>query len=247
MHRIFCCLWKGEDLPGFSADKYDVSDVAKLARGFRRHLTVEHEFVLIVDANYDYAARTLLPDDLVTVLPMEGWGIGGWSNMLEPYRPGLRSSERSLLVGLDTIVVGNCDWLFEWDEAPMGLPWDPFQKETVCDAVVTWDKHGAEIVWEAFLKSRKDGMKCHLLFGRPSEMILFRDLWTQLGWPTLELTPKRLLSYKCHVKGRSGRDRSWDKASIVYFHGNPKPCHLHKTHPLRQEWERIETELHGHR
>lgn len=231
------CLWKGEDLPAYSNNAYDVSDLERLWRGVQRSVPPPYRMVVLIDEHYE--AKIDRQDTLygVTFAPFKGDGCGGWSNMLEAFRPWLRpqGDERVVLVGLDTVFVGDCSWLFEWDRAPVGLPWDPFETETVCDGVVSFDEPGAQLVWDAFIHERdRNQMKDHVLAGKPSEMMLLRALWRLHDWPTLEPVPRRLLSYKVHVKAKK---MAWEDASIVYFHGKPKPKDLPEDHPIRTVWE----------
>lgn len=234
MKKIFACLWQGEDLPSYSQDQYDLEYVDLLAKGVERHMP-DTELVMLVDDTYWGAIRRRGAVKWVT-WKFDGHGIGGWSNMLEVFRPNLwpEGDDRYMLIGLDTVLVGDCDWLFEWDKHPVGLPLDPFHAPIPCDAVVTWNREGAEIVWKAFLKSKKTGMKKHLLKGKPSEMQLLRDLFVAHKWQTLEREPKKLLSYKVHVAPR--RSNEFMEASVVYFHGRPKPHQLPPTNPVRKAW-----------
>lgn len=231
---VMTCLWKGEDLPGYSNDVYRPEHVANLAAGVRRHIP-DSRLVVLADDHY----APLIDPLPVDVIGFSGWGCGGWSNVLEAFRPGLRppDGDRVLLVGLDTVIVGDCEWLFEWRDAPIGLPLDPYHHPEVCDAVVTFDAEGADLVWSAFLESRKDEMRGDLFMGKPSEMALLRRLRARYGWDTLEPEPRgRLMSYKVHVLP----DFAFDGASIVYFHGEPKPDELDTRNPIRREWERGE-------
>lgn len=227
--RVLTCLWRGTDLPSYSADVYDASYVRNLRRACNRNGAL---LTLLHDEHYASAA-----EDADEAVPLAGHGVGGWSNVLEMFRPCLwpESGERHVAVGLDTILVGRLDWLFAWHHAPVGLPMDPYQKATVCDAVISWDRAGAALVWAEFQDSLKDGMKRHHYAGRPSEMALLRDLWGRAKWPTFDDThPGELLSYKAHVcKGR----KDWRRSSVVYFHGEPKPADLDPSDPLRGVWE----------
>ena len=54
--------------------------------------------------------------------------------------------------------VGDCEWLFEWEESPVGIPVDPYHPHKPCDAVImaivdSWDVDGKEV----FRKTDRDG------------------------------------------------------------------------------------------
>lgn len=197
----------------------------------------------------------------VQLIPLEGHGCGGWSNILEAFRPSLtwdEGEERRVMVGLDTIATGDVRWLWthpDWDEvageeADVLLPMDPIDTKTVCDAVITWTPKGAQLVWDAFLASREDGMRKHLYHGQPSEMALLRDLWARS--PDVRnfdeaLIGHRLASYKCHI---ATLKRSLQDVDLVYFHGRPKPADLHPRSPgargqLARLWRGEQVQAHA--
>jgi len=224
------CLWEGKDLPSYSANAYqDLRYVRHLAKAAQ---DVGGKLTLIADNHYHpIVSKAAIPG--VDLVRMNGYGCGGWSPILEAFRPDLRpwNDSRHVLVGLDTIVTGDIRWLWEWDDAPIGVPMDPYETDTVCDAVWTFDRLGSAIMWDAFMASMKTGMRAHYYAGRPSEMALVRDVWRTRRWPTLDSS--KVASFKAHYCRAAG-DLS---ASIVYFHGRPKPADLDRNHPLRAIWE----------
>ncbi len=218
--RAVACIWHGTDLPSYSACRYTQRDVDLLRQGLQRHV---RDSDLVVYAEPPFKGRPFVHEHR-----------GGWSRRLEPFAPEHRpqGSERHVLLDLDLVIVGDSDWLWDWDEAPVGLPRDPYFPREVCSTVVSYNEEGAEIIWDSYQAS---GM-CELRYARGcySEMALLRKLQAEHHWPLLEEEPEKLLSYKVHVK----REVPWSSASIVYFHGHPKPGQLPAQHALRREWER---------
>lgn len=246
---VFVTLWKGEGLPSYSQGQYGVEDVVRLWHGMRRHIPNSRLVVLCDDESFAELCCFAIPKELEhpdmadtsRLVQFEGFGVGGWTNVLEAMNPDLYDefvggdgSERALLVGLDTVFTGDCEWLFEWDEAPIGLPLDPYNSSQPCDAVVTFDRKGATLAWVEFMAARQHRKFPHLYAGRPSEMVLLQHLWKIHGWPMLETTMDRLKSFK----GCNLRDAAvCPDASLVYFHGRPKIRELATGHPVRVEWE----------
>lgn len=248
MKTLMCNLWRGEALPKFSNDAYGLEDVLKLWRNARRHVE-DLRLVCMVDKHYydrrediKFASDEEAKSFKATAhfQPYEGYGIGGWSNVMECFRPELHQltgRQRAVVVGLDTVFVGNSDWLWQQRTEPVSLPMDPFYNEVPCDAVITFDSLGAKLAWRKFVDTRLDKPYPYKLFDQPSEMMLLRSLWDEMGRPAfLEGNQMRLLqSFKaCKLAEVS----TLPHASVVYFHGKPKPKDLDPEHPVRKEWER---------
>jgi len=252
---VITCLWAGHDLPGYSSNRYGVEDVLNLWRGVQRHIPGSTLLVLC-DEHYERELTTgrvldlLEPgekerDGSTRIVRFQGHGIGGWSNVLEAFRPDLHADrdplEPVLLVGLDTVFVEDCSWLFGipmHTPADVLLPPDPVDpmRNPPCDAVVLFNKKGADLVWQEYLRAKAQITDLtpfpHLYNGRPSEMVLLQHLWKKHKWPMLEAHPKKLLSYKQHVRYRSVHVP--EGCSIVYFHGVPKPRDLDADDPVRR-------------
>lgn len=233
--KIYAPFWLTDTgVPSYSGGEYDLRYVEALCRTFKAACKGEpFKLVLLVD---EPALEVIsgapfmgwVPDDVECIL-FEGHGCGGWSNVLEAFRPSLtwdEGEERRVMVGLDTIATGDVRWLWTHPVGDVVLPMDPIYPMTVCDAVISWTPLGAEVVWEAFQESKKTGMRNHLYMGCPSEMALLRDLWvTRPEVLSFDGGPlgHHLASYKCHVATLKRRIEDVD---LVYFHGRPKPSDL---------------------
>jgi len=215
----------GTDLPKYSACQYGPEHVEAIRRGLQRSVT-DPELKVLVDEHFLDLGEPFAYDH-----------VGGWSRRMEAFAPenAPPPGERYVLFDLDQIIVGPCDWLWDWDEAPLGMPRDPYVPEKPCSTVVSYDNVGAAMMWEAY--HSVDGSRFALPKGgqdRFSEMEVMRYLFAENDWPFLEDEPRRLLSYKVHV---TKKRMSWNRASIVYFHGRPKPQDLPSA-ALRGTWER---------
>jgi len=69
----------------------------------------------------------------------------------------------------------------------------------------------------------------------PSEMVLMRKYYGDS--PRIDkVFPNRIISYKMHVKNNVLPGGVLDMASIVYFHGHPKPHHLTGNRWVQENW-----------
>ena len=227
----------------------------KILRGIRNEIESGTVFYEKVRDGRDHDPREQLPPSTASVLnqladiavvPFFGDDCGGWSRVLEAFQPKLMPLEgdRTLLVGLDTVPMGDLRWLFN-TKGPVTLPMDPLFQDEVCDAVIVFNRTGAKKVWQRYLDEKaKNGMQDFLMAGKPSEMMLLRKMYEEgEDWTVFEESPQRLLSYKAHVAAttgpRIGRPLSLEHASIVYFHGRPKLRDLPDSDPVKRGW------LHG--
>lgn len=194
MITVAACLWDANEqsLP-FSRD-YSEADVDKLYRGFKRNLTVPWRMVCFTDRPRKFE-EDVWQERLSAREP-------GYGAMIEPFK----LNEPSIIVGLDTIVVGNCDDLARYclEAAAPAVPKDPFHPETTCNGVVLTPKGHAWVWWE---------------FPGGNDM----DYVRQQPWAVIDrIFPRAVVSYKGHVQhyGLEPENR------IVMLHGFPKAGQL---------------------
>lgn len=168
---------------------YSEEWVEKLHRGFRRNLTVPFRFVCFTEREREFSAG-IEQERLSSDRPDYG-------ALIEPYRLG----EPMILVGLDTVVTGNCDEMAEFalTSGMLALPRDPYAKHRACTGVQLVSA-GFESVWQTYQGG--DDME-HM---RKQPHVFIDDLF-----------PGQAESYKGWV-----RDHGVGDTRIVYFHGVPK-------------------------
>lgn len=203
-------LWTANENSLPFSRMYDEFWVEKLHAGFRRHLTVPFRFVCYTDKERKFTAPEIEQRRLSSSKPT-------YEDCLQPYEMG----EPMILVGLDTLVVGNIDHLAAYclQKQPtnvIGLPRDPYYPHQACNGVALVPK-GKSHVWTRRVKGMNDmdGVR---------------------RWPHAildDIFPGHVVSYKKTVKGSGLGD-----ARIVYFHGVPK-MHQMLDDPLVKEHWRI--------
>lgn len=198
------------------SDSYHEGWVTKLYAGFKRNLTDPFNFALFTDRPRD------LPDPIIQ-FPLEHSPIT-YGSCMEPYK----LNEPMILVGLDTVIVGNCDILADYCTAlgdrPVLTPRDPYQPERFCNGVqlVPHGRFDMYMAWAAL-----GGTQCNDMdFIRKAERVEALD----------DKFPGLVLSYKVQVRQAQHDARGGATlppgARIVYFHGSPKP------HELEHAWIR---------
>lgn len=185
-------LWEPNEHSFEFSRMYDESWVEKLYRGFKRHLTVPFEFICFTDKERSF--NEPIKQELIE-------GELNYGAYIEPFK----MNEPMILVGLDTVIVGNIDHLAKYCEeaSKLAVPRDPFFPETVCNGVALIPG-GHGWVYEGH-EGQND-----MDYIRSLNVAVIDDLW-----------PGHVLSWKGHV-----RDYGLDDCRICYFHGEEKPHQL---------------------
>lgn len=204
MLKIATCLWQpNEKSFSFSRD-YDESWVEKLYRGFQRNLTIPFEFHCFVDnpAQYKFT-ENIKVQRLDSISP-------GYDAYINPFK----LDGPLLVVGLDTVIVGNLDHIAQAaiDGDTLLLPKDPYF-DRACNAIAVVPPNHSEIY------DTHDGQN-DMDWLNTFDHKYIDDTW-----------PDQVVSYKKHV-----RMQEWKDFRIVYFHGNPKMNVLEKLDWIRESW-----------
>lgn len=179
------------------------------------------------------------------------YGFPGYLRILEAFAPehALAPGEVRVLTGLDTVFTGPSDWLWNPGVSPyLALPLWPWLRREInprfSNALAAYDEGGRVAVWDEVQK-----MKRRRMIGQSgSEMDVMRAAHARLGSTVLG-SPETIVSYPMQI---SPPNKDWERdlrvgdydhvalsrASVVYFHGEPKQDTLRPDDPVRIEWER---------
>lgn len=205
MLHVVTCLWKANTASREFSRCYDESWVIKLYRGVTRNLTRPFRFVLFTDE-----IRNELPLNIVqrplTTRPIT------YGSFTEPYKLG----EPMILMGLDTVIVGNIDHLAHYclTANDVALPRDPYAPKRACNGVALVPA-GKQDIWQRW-RGEND-----MEWLRAQPHVFIDDLF-----------PETVVSFKGSVQTRGLRD-----ARIVYFHGNPKMHELLDQPWIQRHWK----------
>ena len=145
MVTVACVFW---------GDKFSVDYVYNLKSMVERNTTVPHQFVCFSDRELE---------GIKTVKLISGYQ--GWWNKMQMFNTDFRLGNRVVYLDLDTLIVGNIDWLLEYDGMFMGIEdlgatnkHQKFLKGVMQSAVMSWDYNFHNSVWSHF-KSNSANMK----------------------------------------------------------------------------------------
>lgn len=205
MITIATLLWAPNKHSAFFSQHYTESDAEKLYRGFARNLSVPFRFVCYVDRIRDFAEP--IEQRLIT-------GEPNYGSCIQPYE----MNEPMILVGLDTIIVGNCDHFAAYaiGATKLAVPMDPFHPEKgVCNGVALVPG-GHSWIWR----------------DKPPEMNDMDWIRAQDVSVLDDLFPGQILSFKRHVR-KQGLP---EDARIIFFHGELKPHELPHIGWIARHW-----------
>lgn len=173
MITVATCYWRANDKSAPASRCYTVEWVNRLARGFRRHLTFKHRFVVLTDRHYDGFDADITQERLSTETP-------DWASMIEPFR----IEGPLIVVGLDTVITGNIDHLAAWALVGdrIALPRSP-GKDYACNGVA-FVPEGFRSVYEDW-----DGVTNDMEWLRQQKHMLID-----------KMHPGAVVSYKCDVR-----------------------------------------------
>lgn len=203
MLTIATLLWDRNQHSFAFSRSYNEEWVIRLYAGVARNLTMPFRFVLFTERN-----RDLPPEIIQERMKTKRLDYGA---CIEPYRFGVPM----ILMGLDTIIVGNIDHLAAYCSGgdKIALPKDPFHPVRACNGV-SLVPEGQQYVWRNW--NGENDME----WMRKQPHVFIDDLF-----------PDHVVSYKGTVKKNGLGD-----ARIVYFHGKEKPNELQDVPWVRQHW-----------
>ena len=201
-----------------SGGEYNEEHVHALFRNLTRSLSVPFEFQVLTDSR-DIAKSMALP-------LRHDWP--GWWSKLELFRPGLfRQDDRVVYMDLDTVLVGNVDWLFDFTGSMM-MANGPmmilrgFRKPRWASGLMAWQgEPAASLAYHKFLGDPAHYMKRHKAGG--DQEFMMATLRDRIKWEYWERQfPKTAIaSYKRNVL--LNKDMLPLPDTVVCFHGLPRP------------------------
>ena len=198
MITVACVFW---------GDKFSEDYVYNLKSMVERNTTVPHQFVCFSD-------RELEGIKTVKLIP----GYEGWWNKMQMFNTDFRLGNRVVYLDLDTLIVGNIDWLLEYDGMFMGIEdlgsvneHQPELKGRLQSGVMSWDYRLNSHLWNRFTSSgesqryRGDGEYLNHIVPKYQRDFIQKKY------------KGKLKSYKYQVYSEG----ITDDLSIICFHGRP--------------------------
>lgn len=188
----------------FSGDKFSADYVYNLKSAVERNTTVEHKFVCLTD-------KPLSGIDTIPLKP----GFAGWWNKMQLFDGRLMG--RIVYLDLDTLIIGNIDWLLNYKGVFAGIEdlgsvnkHQPHLKGNLQSGMLAFSGAAMEWVWMEFILNHNSVTKKYRGDGEYlNALVLNRELLQHEH-------PNEIKSYKYQVY-----PDKIDGASIICFHGRP--------------------------
>jgi len=198
MITVACVFW---------GDKFSEDYVYNLKSMVERNTTVPHQFVCFSDRELEGIKTAKLIS-----------GYQGWWNKMQMFNTDFRLGNRVVYLDLDTLIVGNIDWLLEYDGMFMGIEdlgavneHQPELKGRLQSGVMAWDYRLNSHLWNRFTSSgesqryRGDGEYLNHIVPKYQRDFIQKKY------------KGKLKSYKYQVYSEG----ITDDLSIICFHGRP--------------------------
>ncbi len=217
VNYIVCVLKSGGDfLP---------IHVEALRRNLDKCLTVPYEFILFTNWYVDTKVQLGM-----VVMPLKYLWPGWWSK-IEIFNPNIKwaSDARVVYMDLDTVLIGNVDWLFDVDFSKADfVALGGFVYNRFASGLMGWQGAPPKQPFNRFIEKPEEHMRKFSKGG--DQKFVYRALsnsGTRIAY-WQELFPDKICSYKNHVVKEWG-GALLDEASLVCFHGQPRPWDVGET------------------
>lgn len=194
---------------------YDWHWVSALRRGLMRHLTLEHQLVVLHDSIRlpgGFTARASQERPLYNRWP-------GWWSKMEMFRPEHDDLGDFLFIDLDTVLISSLDWLADVDQLTVLSDfYKPYTRINSSFMFIPLEAR-AQIWNDWMIRGPEEMMR---LYGTGGDQAFLTRYWIERARRWQNDFPGRVVSYKSHcIPGGPP-----DGAAAVCFHGLPKPTEL---------------------
>lgn len=205
--------------------KYPAEYVNKLFRGISRNTTKEFLFTCYTENTID-----IDPNLNCQPLPLD---LGDWHNKIGLYNSKLYNNEDQIFYfDLDTVIVGNLDEILSY-RGDFIILRDPYREKFFGSGLMSWKPLAVNHMYQNYVSE-----------GTYQKLARGDQGWPELQYPTADiwqdLFPSKIISYKCNVIGSprySYPPGDLSTASIVYFHGKPRPHEVANLTWMKEHWK----------
>jgi hypothetical protein len=205
---------------------YDVSYVNHIANSINEHVSIPYEFVCLTDETSGFSPN------VHKIIGFEhNWPK--WWGKIELFKPGKFFTDRVFYLDLDTIILNNIDDMVSYDGNFFGLR-DFGNLYSLGSGLMAWPCNLPKMngIYLDFLKNPTSNISNNR-YG--DQEFIYKTVRRTMEFAQ-RLYPNRVISYKKNCVDRYKNISIPDKASIICFHGRPRP-HEITDHQITQHWK----------
>jgi hypothetical protein len=206
---------------------YDVSYVNHIANSINEHVSIPYEFVCLTDETAGFSTN------VHKIIGFEhNWPK--WWGKIELFKPDKFFTDRIFYLDLDTIILNNIDDIVSYDGNFCGLQ-DFNNLNGLGSGIMAWGCNSPNLnaIYANFMRNPTYNMTNHR-YG--DQEFIYRFVKRSMDG-IQKLYPDRIISYKKHCINNRGNELIIpDDASIIYFHGKPRPRDVTESE-ITQHWK----------
>jgi len=155
-----------------------------------------------------------------TIALQHGWP--GWWSKMELFRPDIKGD--LLFMDLDTIVIGPLDEIAAVSK--LTVLRDFYRPHAIQSSVMFIPESDREEIWQNWMRDPENA----IAYQRHGDQGFLERFWHEKAIRWQNILPGKIVSYKADVR-KHGEVVPKD-ASVIAFHGKPRPWDLSKEHFL---------------
>lgn len=210
MINIVCFKWGSKFTPEY---------VNKLHNMINRHVTIPHNFICYTEDPKGIECETR---PFIKELPT-WWYIVGLFNKEHGFK------DKTVYLDLDTVILDNIDHILSWD-VDFAILRDFYRPRGLQTAFITWEPEWGAFIWDKFLQD-----KPNLKASSGTNGFIEKCVPPNTANKYQDEFPDELVSYKVHIRDKKLNNPP-EKAKMVFYHGNPRPCELRNLGWMKENW-----------
>lgn len=195
---------------------YDVKYVNALANGIAKNLTRPYEFVCLTDCGEGFNSN------VHRIIPLDH-GFERWWSKIELFAPNKFNTDRVFYLDLDTIITSEINDIAMYSGNFFGLR-DFYNQMGLGSGLMAWSNADPVVaqIYEKFMESPDAHMRNHRM---GDQEFINNTLGNYIEY-VQDLYPNKIYSYKKDCVDAHKNISIPESASIVCFHGKPRPHHV---------------------
>ena len=204
---------------------YDVSYVNHIANSIKEYVTVPYEFVCLTDETSGFSTN------VHKIIGLEHRWEKWWSK-IELFKPNKFFTDRVFYLDLDTIIVSNIDDMVSYNGDFLGLK-DFYNMVSLGSGIMAWKCNSTKMntIYTSFIRNANANIANHR-YG--DQEFIYPIIKRSMDFAQ-NLYPNRIVSYKKQCFDKHTGITIPEEASIVCFHGNPRP-HRIDSPVIQEHW-----------